>query len=84
MKPEKPKTIPLDIVLSNRLRIELEEKFAQVSVETPLKDLVKLLLLCDNFIHGNEVHKHPTIKKNVKIVKAVRLKTLKYHDAKKP
>lgn len=84
MKPEKPTTIPLDIVLSNRLRIQLEEQFAQVSVETPIEALVKLLRLCDNFIHGNKVHKHPTIKKNVKLVRAIRLKTLKYYDANTP
>jgi hypothetical protein len=84
MKRKKPKLISLDIALSNRLRIQLQEKFAQVSDRSPLKELVNLVQLCDNYIGGNEVHKHPTIKANVRLVKDIRRKTWNHYNAKKP
>lgn len=84
MKKEKPKLIALDIVCSSRLRIELEAEFRKMSEKSPLTALVKLLHLCDNYIGGNEVHSHPTIRKNVKLVKGIRGKTLKLYNAKKP
>jgi hypothetical protein len=75
-------TLPVDIVLSNRHRLALEYKYKALcgDKDASNQQRITFLLLCDNYIAGNQKHKHQRIKTNVKVVRALRKnisKTLK-------